>query len=110
MKESLDQAELVAAVSRAEKFKPVKIDEAANGIFRNVAWAKPKDDSGAQISQVRQAQTMLTDLGYEIGGTDGSIGPKTRAAIMSFERAHSLPETGRVNAALIDRLELATGA
>jgi len=109
LKETLDQTDLVSAASRAEKFMPVKIDDAANGIFRNVAWAKSNGSKGAKISQVRQAQTMLTELGYEIGGADGSIGPKTRAAIMSFERSNSLPETGRVNAALIDRLELATG-
>lgn len=110
LKETLDQADLVSALSRAEKFKPVKIDEAANGIFRNVAWAKSSKPSGEKVSQVRQVQTMLTELGYEIGGADGAIGPKTRAAIISFERTNSLPETGRVNASLIDRLELATGA
>ena len=110
LKETLDQNDLVTAASRIEKFKPVKIDDAANGIFRNVAWAKTNGATGEKVSQVRQAQTMLTELGYEIGGADGSIGPKTRAAIMNFERANSLPETGRVNTALIDRLELATGA
>jgi localization factor PodJL len=110
LKETLDQNDLVTAAARIEKFKPVKIDDAANGIFRNVAWAKTNGAAGEKVSQVRQAQTMLTALGYEIGGADGSIGPKTRAAIMNFERANSLPETGRVNTALIDRLELATGA
>ena len=112
LKETLDQNDLVAAASRTAKFKPVKIDETANGIFRNVAWAKSNKTkaAGEKVSQVRQAQTMLSELGYEIGGADGSVGPKTRAAIISFERANSLPETGRVNASLIDRLELATGA
>ncbi len=110
LKGELEQADLVSAASRIEKFRPVKIDDAANGIFRNVAWAKTDKATSDQISQVRQAQTMLSELGYEIGGADGAIGPKTRAAIMSFERANSLPETGRVNAGLIDRLELATGA
>ena len=110
LKDTLDQTDLITATSRAEKFKPVKIDDAANGIFRNVAWAKSNGAASEKVSQVRQAQTMLTELGYEIGGADGSIGPKTRAAIMSFERANSLPETGRVNASLVDRLELATGA
>ena len=110
LKETLDQTELVTAASRAEKFKPVKIDDAANGIFRNVAWAKSNNATGAKVSQVRQVQTMLTELGYEIGGADGAVGPKTRSAIMNFERANSLPETGRINTALIDRLELATGA
>ena len=110
LKETLDQNDLVTAAARIEKFTPVKIDDAANGIFRNVAWAKPNTAKGEKVSQVRQVQTMLTELGYEIGGADGSIGPKTRAAIMNFERVNSLPETGRVNTALIDRLELATGA
>jgi len=53
---------------------------------------------------------MLGELGYDIGGADGAVGPKTRAAIISFERANSLPETGRVNTVLVDKLELATGA
>lgn len=107
---TLDQADLVSASARVKKFKPVKIDEGANGIFRNVAWNKSTDKSGEKISQVRDVQNMLTELGYDIGGADGSVGPKTRSAIISFERANSLPETGRVNTALIDRLELATGA
>ena len=107
---TLDQADLVSALARVKKFKPVKIDDRANGIFRNVAWNTPKDDAGEKVSQVRQVQTMLSELGYDIGGADGSVGPKTRSAIISFERSNSLPETGRVNTALIDRLELATGA
>ena len=107
---TLDQADLLASASRIKQFKPRKIDEAANGIFRNVAWSKPKSNIGEKVSQVKQVQTLLSDLGYDIGGADGSVGPKTRAAIMSFERANSLPETGRVNTALIDRLELAAGA
>jgi localization factor PodJL len=112
LKGQLNETDLANADSRAKTFKPVKIDDAANGIFRNVAWAKTNDTDNKtkKVSQVREAQTMLTELGYEIGGADGSVGPKTRAAIMSFERSNSLPETGRVNAALIDRLELATGA
>ena len=110
LKTTLDQSDLVSAAARAEKFSPVKIDEAANGIFRNVAWAKSDSSNDQKVSQIKQAQTMLSELGYDIGGADGAVGPKTRAAIMSFERANSLPETGRINTVLIDKLELATGA
>ena len=110
LKTTLDSTDLVTAAGRAETFKPVKIDEAANGIFRNVPWSKPSKPNNEKISQVKQVQTMLGELGYDIGGADGAVGPKTRAAIISFERANSLPETGRVNTALIDKLELATGA
>jgi len=61
------------------------------------------------IDQIKQAQTLLDQLGYDAGGADGSVGPKTRAAIISFERANGLPETGRINAELVDRLSLAAG-
>ena len=111
LKSTLEQVDLVTADERVRKFTPRKIDEAANGIFRDVAWGKksnPKTDQ--KLSQVKQVQTMLTELGYDVGGADGSIGPKTRAAIITFERLNSLPETGRVNSALAERLELATGA
>jgi len=110
LKTTLEQDDLVSLASRIKQFNPRKIDEAANGIFRNVEWGKSNNDTSAEISQVKQVQTMLTELGYDIGGADGSIGPKTRSAIINFERVNSLPETGRVNTALVDRLELATGA
>jgi len=100
----------LAADKRAAKFKPLKIDENANGIFRNVAWAPNNENVNiAQKDQIKQAQTLLDQLGYDAGGADGSVGPKTRAAIISFERANGLPETGRINAELVDRLSLAAG-
>ena len=108
--DSMEPSNLAAAKTRIATFKPVKIDEMANGIFRNVAWTKPSADNAEQVTQIKDVQTLLTDLGYDIGGADGSMGPRTRAAIISFEQANGMPETGRVNAALLDRLELAAGA
>lgn len=108
--DSMAPADLAAAQARIDGFKPVKIDEMANGIFRNVAWAKPSKDNTDQVTQIKDVQTLLTDLGYDIGGADGSMGPRTRAAIISFEQANGMPKTGRVNAALLERLELAAGA
>jgi localization factor PodJL len=110
LSDTLPEADLATASARAEKFTPVKIDEAANGIFRNVPWAKVNTEKARQTTQVRRAQQLLTEIGFDIGGADGSIGPRTKAAIISFERSNSLPETGRVNTDLIDRLELASGA
>jgi len=101
----------IAILSDTLPAKDLEIDETANGIFRNVAWSKPlNEDAAERETQVKDVQTLLSDLGYDIGGADGSLGPKTRAAIISFEQANGLPETGRVNAALVDRLELAAGA
>ncbi len=107
---TMTPASLNAAQVKIAEFKPVKIDETANGIFRNVAWAKPDTSLADKVTQVKEVQSLLNELGYDIGGADGSVGPRTRSAIISFEQANGLPQTGRVNTALLDRLELAAGA
>ena len=101
--------DLSIAQTRIDKFTPVKIDEMANGIFQGVAWNKSKTDTASVETSLEEVQTLLSDLGYDIGTADGAMGPRTRAAIMSFEKANGLPETGRVNSALLERLELAAG-
>ena len=108
---TLAASELEAAQLRVASFKPVKVDDKANGIFRNAPWNTTKTAQKSEdVSQVRQVQALLNDLGYDVGGADGAIGPRTRNAIIEFERVNGLPETGRVNTALISRLELAAGA
>ena len=106
---NMTSEDLSAAQSRIDKFTPVKIDEMANGIFHGVAWNKSKTDSASLETSLEEVQTLLSDLGYDIGTADGAMGPRTRAAIMSFEQANGLPETGRVNSTLLERLELAAG-
>jgi len=100
--------------SRADNFKPKPVDEAANGVFRNVSWGKPKQDTAqaksVEILKIRDAQTLLGQLGYPVGKPDGIPGSKTRDAIKSFEAVNGLPETGQITDELIERLEIATGA
>lgn len=100
--------------ARADQFNPKPVDESANGIFRDVAWAKLADASGksksAEILKIRDAQTLLTDLGYQIGAPDGIAGAKTRDAVRSFEAVNGLPQTGEITDDLLQRLEIASGA
>jgi localization factor PodJL len=102
--------------SRAERFVPKPVDEAANGVFRDVPWARAAKTAAldpartAQILKIREAQTLLSDLGYQIGGADGAAGPKTRAAVKQFEAVSGMPETGQITDDLLQRLEIATGA
>jgi len=114
LRKTLGEEQLSRADKRIAGFNPARIDEPANGIFTNLPWM---DKAGAKLAQgsgateaVRQTQALLGDLGYEVGAADGAIGPKTRNAIKSFERVNGLPETGQVNAELIERLETAAGA
>jgi len=107
---NLSEGDLDKAVSRAKAFTPARIDEAANGIFRELPWTTPaKAAANNSNSDVKTAQERLADLGYEVGTPDGAMGPKTRNAIIAFERANGLPETGRVSSELVDRLNLAAG-
>ncbi len=107
----LSEESLAKAKARVKAFAPRPVNNAANGIFKNLPWMAEKEASRAPMTNptVKGAQRMLASLGYSIGPPDGALGPNTRNAIISFERANGLPETGRVNAALINRLQLAVG-
>jgi len=107
----LSEEGLANAKSRVKAFAPKPVNNSANGIFKNLPWALQKEASarsGANTS-IKRAQQMLATLGYAVGTPDGSLGPNTRNAIISFERANGLPETGRVNDTLIERLQMAVG-
>ncbi len=53
---------------------------------------------------IRSVQTALKGLRYYSGSVDGVAGAETEVAITQFERAARLPVTGRVDEALLARL------
>ena len=109
----LDQEQLGLAQAQIKAFTPTQINDAANGVFRNLPWVlsvkKTTKTAVPENGSVQKAQGFLLSLGYDVGEPDGAMGPRTRNAVIRFERANNLPETGRVNAALLDRLSLAAG-
>jgi len=99
--------------ARADRFNPKPVDEAANGVFRDVPWTKKarnEKQAAVEITKIRDTQTLLGELGYDVGTPDGIIGSKTRKAIKSFESVNGLPETGQISDDLVRRLEIASGA
>ncbi len=114
LSEQLDAATNADVKSRADRFNPKPVDEAANGVFRDVPWAKTATNKNTiksvEIVRVRNAQTMLGALGYEVGTPDGIAGSKTRNAVKSFEAVNGMPETGQITDELIRKLEIAAGA
>lgn len=61
-------------------------------------------DPGATIADravVERVQFALNRLGYDVGTPDGVIGPKTTAAIKSFESAVGMNQLGLVNPRLL---------
>ena len=53
---------------------------------------------------IKEAQELLSKLGYDPGGADGIMGPKTRAAIKAFQQKQGLPQTGAVDSELLQKL------
>ena len=110
LEKDLTPEQLEQAKRRLAQFKPTAIDDAANGIFRQVSWTMPEGQSlTAAPELVKDVQSLLGQLGYSVGTPDGSMGPKTRAAVIAFEKANGMAETGVVSASLIDRLQAAAG-
>lgn len=64
------------------------------------------NDSGKDYSMATQIQRHLAATGYYHGQIDGVIGEGTRQAIRNYQRANSLPVTGRINGELINAMGL----
>ena len=99
---SLSAKDKSEALSQIAQFKPDALDLAANGIFNNIAWARPQLNTASSISR---AQVLLARLGYKPGPADGNPGTTTRQAVIAYERDNGLAQTGRIDAALLARLE-----
>jgi peptidoglycan hydrolase-like protein with peptidoglycan-binding domain len=54
-----------------------------------------------------RAQTRLQELGYSVGKADGILGPRTRGALLKFQRAKGLTESGKLDPATLRALGLA---
>ena len=57
--------------------------------------------------QVAKAQAALLKLGYNVGEIDGKSGPKTAAAVKSFQRKQHLKVDGKISAMLLEQLKAA---
>lgn len=64
----------------------------AGGVLRQGAGM----DRKRGLPQVKQTQTLLQDLGYDLGepGADGKFGPITSKAVKAFQREHGLRADG----------------
>jgi peptidoglycan hydrolase-like protein with peptidoglycan-binding domain len=55
----------------------------------------PPLELGARGETVRQLQTALVQVGFSPGTPDGQFGPRTRDAVLAFQRAWGLDPAGR---------------
>lgn len=67
--------------------------------------AAGSDRMVADRGSVADVQQGLYELGYDPGPADGQMGPKTRSAIMAYQKDNSLPANGRLTAGLVQRVK-----
>lgn len=66
--------------------------------------------SSTQLSSadVATLQQRLADRGYNVGAIDGVYGPRTDAAVRSFQRNNGMAPDGRLTTGTLDALNLAS--
>ncbi len=104
----LDKDALARARLAVETWKAGTPEAAANDVATDdPAWTSPGQSTAAVVSTgdlILQAQTLLAKHGYDVGKPDGLMGKRTRDAISAFQKEKGLPQTGTVDAGLIQAL------
>jgi peptidoglycan hydrolase-like protein with peptidoglycan-binding domain len=83
---------------------PVKEPTGKSGMPDTKMGEKADRMGMASTEQVRQAQQALKEKGQYEGAVDGVIGPKTQAALKSYQQAEGLKATGRLDAQTMAKL------
>ncbi len=63
-----------------------------------------------QTGYTREAQQLLTDLGYDPGPVDGQYGPQTADAVKTFQRDVGITQDGLIGQDLLILLRVAKAA
>ncbi|MFO0744590.1 MAG: peptidoglycan-binding domain-containing protein [Myxococcota bacterium] len=82
-------------------------DDGAKGAAKGTAPAPTSGGAIAPGATLADIQARLNALGYACGAADGVMGPRTRAAIIAFQRDHHLDPDGVVGP--LTRAALASG-
>ena len=67
-------------------------------------------DALPDVQEVKGLQERLNLLNYFAGRVDGDLGPRTRNALASFQKDHTLEETGERDESTLRSLKEAFGA
>ena len=96
----------------AASYTPKPSNPTANGRFPEATASTQRasqSTNSADRAQIVEAQMLLNKLGFNVGVADGQLGLQTRDAILSFQAANSLPQSGSVTPTLVRQLRIAVG-
>ncbi len=89
-------------------WRPGKLIQEANRVVVPEEWRGNNSAISAALTGragVKQTQMLLNKLGYKVGTPDGVAGPRTRNAILNFQRKTGIAPTGAISAELIKTLQ-----
>ncbi|MFD0917214.1 peptidoglycan-binding protein [Pseudahrensia aquimaris] len=102
---AMDSADLAQMKEVVANWKGSKPDDATNRVAVPQEWRGASKSSSNSIEMlIKKTQISLNERGFKVGEPDGLIGPKTKRAIMEFQRAAGLPITGKVDRPLVAAL------
>lgn len=64
----------------------------------------PRDDRALSRTEKEELQRRLTQLGFDTQGTDGIIGPNSRAAVRAYQQSRGLIPDGYVSGSLLEQI------
>ncbi len=106
---TLSPGEVDRTARLAADYKVQPGDPVANGRFPQPSPQATSAPTplGAK-AQILEAQILLNALGYNAGAPDGDFGSRTRQAILDFQSANRLPQSGEVTPTLLRQLQAAS--
>jgi len=76
--------------------------------------SQQQSSSQSQSSQnqqhVREVQQKLMQEGHDVGSIDGQFGPKTEAALRSYQQEEGLQATGQIDEQTLQKLGIASSS
>ena len=99
-------------VNAGNEASPNVISTGAEGGVEKSPSGQPTLRRGSKGDAIRELQTMLDKLGYDLGpcGIDGDFGKATEAAVRSFQSDHRLTVDGIAGPATYGELEKSVNA
>ncbi len=77
-------------------------DRLKGGSPIRAAW--PRADRALQLAERVELQERLTSAGFDTGGADGKVGPRTIAAVKAFQRSIGMVPDGYASLDILRRL------